>query len=141
MRLFLDANVLFTAAYSPAGRSAALFELAGVGRCRLLSSLHALDEARRNLRLKAPEAEERLDRLCEGLELVREAGAELVAWTSGLGLPAYDAPVLAAAVAAKADLLVTGDRRHFGRFFGRTVGAVRVVPPRDALETVLPRRR
>lgn len=143
MRLFLDANVLFSAAYSPEGRSAALFVLAGSGACSLASSRHAIDESVRNLALKAPQTLPAFDRLLKLLEVVPEAGPGIVAWAARHGLPASDAPILAAAVASQLDVLVTGDRTHFGHLFGRTVGRVTVVPPGDALARVLeakPRR-
>ena len=137
MRLFLDANVLFTAAYSPEGRSAALFALAGSGVCSLASSRHAIDEACRNLALKEPESMPDFERLMAHIEVVPEAGPGIVAWAAQRGLPANDAPVLAAAVAADVDLLVTGDRSHFGHLFGTTIGGVTVAPPGDALARVL----
>ncbi|PWB69544.1 MAG: DNA-binding protein [Holophagae bacterium] len=137
MRLFLDANVLFAAAYSPEGRSAALFVLAGSGACSLTSSRHAIDECLRNLALKAPDTLPAFERLLDHVEVVPEAGPGLVAWATRLGLPANDAPILAAAVAARVHLLVTGDRSHFGHLFGTTVGRVIVVPPGDALARVL----
>jgi len=137
LRLFLDANVLFAAANSPDGRSAALFALAGEALCSLTSSRHAIDEAARNLALKAPEATPALERLLALLEVVPEADPRLVAWAAEPGLPANDAPILAAAVASQVDLLVTGDRTHFGHLFGRSIGSVTVTVPRDALATVL----
>ena len=137
MRLFLDANVLFAAAYSPNGRSAALFALAGEGLCSLSSSRHAIDEAARNLALKAPDTMPAFERLLALLEVVPEADPRLVAWAAELGLPANDAPILAAAVASQLDLLVTGDRTHFGHLFGRTIGSVTVTVPGDALAIVL----
>ncbi|HOC44553.1 MAG TPA: PIN domain-containing protein [Thermoanaerobaculales bacterium] len=137
MRLFLDANVLFAAAYSPEGRSAGLFVLAGAGACSLSSSRHAIDECFRNLALKAPQTVAALGRLLELLEVVPEAGPGVVAWAARHGLPANDAPILAAASAAGVDFLVTGDRTHFGHLFGTTVGRVTVVPPSDALVRVL----
>jgi predicted nucleic acid-binding protein len=137
VRLFLDANVLFAAAYSPNGRSGALFALAGEGLCSLSSSRHAIDEAARNLALKAPDTTPALERLLALLEVVPEAGPRLVAWAAELGLPANDAPILAAAVASQLDLLVTGDRTHFGHLFGRTIGSVTVTVPGDALAVVL----
>jgi predicted nucleic acid-binding protein len=137
VRLFLDANVLFTAAYSPEGRSAALLTLAGSVVCSLASSRHAIDEAGRNLALKAPESMPAFEQLMGLLEVVPEAGPGIVAWAEQQGLPAYDAPILAAAVAARVDLLVTGDRSHFGHLFGSTAGGVTVVPPGDALARVL----
>jgi predicted nucleic acid-binding protein len=54
-----------------------------------------------------------------------------------MGLPANDAPILAAATAARVDVLVTGDRTHFGHLFGATVGGVTVLSPGDALAHVL----
>ena len=47
MRFFLDANVLFTEAHNAGGRSAAIFRLARLGACALVTSPHALEEARR----------------------------------------------------------------------------------------------
>lgn len=140
MRLFLDANGLFAAAYSPEGRSAALFVLADSGECSLASSRHAIDESFRNLALKAQETLPTFERLLKSLEIVSEAGPEIVAWAAQKGLPANDAPILAAAVAAKAHLLVTGDRSHFGHLFGATVGRVIVLPPGEALARVLEAR-
>jgi len=137
VRLFLDANVLFTAAYSPEGRSAALFALAGSGVCSLVSSRHAIDEACRNLALKSPRSMPGIEQLVALLEVVPEAGPGTVAWAARQGLPPNDAPILAAAVAARVDLLATGDRSHFGHLFGVTVAGVTVVPPGDALARVL----
>ncbi len=47
-RVFLDANVLFSAAYG-SSRIGALWDRARFGRCRLLASRYAIEEARRNL--------------------------------------------------------------------------------------------
>lgn len=137
MRLFLDANVIFSAAYSPTGRASALFRLAGVERCALTVSRHVVEEARRNLAVKA---EDRLDRLEELLELVTvgpEAPPNVVAWAAGRGLPANDAPVLAAAAVARAELLVTGDRTHFGHLFEKECGGIVVVTVAAALGRLL----
>ena len=133
MRLFLDANVLFAAAHSPAGRSRALFALAGRELCTLVTSPHAIEEARRNVNLKSPAEASSLDDLLESVERVAEADPRLVAWAADQGLPPGDAPILAAAVAAEADALVTGDRSHFGRLFGRRVGGVEVLSLAEAI--------
>jgi len=53
MKLFLDANIIFTAAYTPQGASGFLFSIAEAGAITLCTSLYALDEAKRNLALKA----------------------------------------------------------------------------------------
>ena len=48
MRLFLDANVLFTAAHNPNGKAALVIELGARGHWQLFSSPYAFEEARRN---------------------------------------------------------------------------------------------
>jgi len=137
MRLFLDANILFSAAYSPGGRALGLFRLAGIGRCGLIGSNHVIEEARRNLMVKSVDRMGEFGRLFEFLEIVPEAPPRLVTWAAGHGLPACDAPVLAAAVVSRADFLVTGDRTHFGHLYGLVVGGVRVISLREALGMLL----
>lgn len=68
-RVFLDANILFSAAYgSP--RITLLWERARGGHCRLLASSYVMEEARRNL--STPDQVERLDQLVRAVELVPE---------------------------------------------------------------------
>jgi predicted nucleic acid-binding protein len=50
---------------------------------------------------------------------------------------AKDAPILAAAIDARCDWLVTGDRRDFGHLFGTEQRGVRVMPPSEALQRIL----
>ncbi len=127
MRVFADANVLFAAAISPEGRSSILFFLAEHRLCTLLASAHAATEARRNLEGGYPDALERFELLMRRVTIVPEAAPQRVEWARQQGLPDEDAPILAAAVGAGADVLVTGDRSHFGRLFGRTLEGVRVL--------------
>ena len=137
MRVFLDANVISAAAHWPQGRARALFRLASAGRCELVASPYAIQEARRNLILKSPRGAEALDTLLEQVEKVAEAGTQMVESAAGHGLQDGDAPILAAAIVAGADLLVTGDRTHFGHLVGTAVGGVRIVSPAEALALLL----
>ena len=137
MRLFLDANILFSAAHSDHGHAYHLVRLAEADYCVLLSSRHALDEAGRNLELKSQGFQDRFARIKDRMETVPEAPAELTHWAGARGLPAKDAPVLAAAVHANADLLVTGDVRDFGPLFGNAFRGVRVTTLADAVDLVL----
>lgn len=137
MRLFLDANVLFTAAHNPGGRSAAIVELARASVCSLVTSPHALEEARRNLRLKYPDATDALDRLVSLVSVDPEAPSRDVAWALEQRLPLKDAPILAAAAQARCDVLVTGDRTHFGHLYGKRLHGVEVLTPADALARLL----
>lgn len=134
-RVFLDANILFSAAYRGDSRLRVLFELATTGRVRLATSRFAQEEARRNLAAKRPAALADLDSLLAEVETVREGGPSEVAAASML--PAKDAPILAAAIAARCDWLITGDAQHFGSLFGRRVGGVRVDTAAEALRALL----
>ena len=137
MRLFLDANILFTAAHNPGGRSAALFHLARAGTCILVTSPHALEEARRNLRMKYPSAVHALEGLIAATSVEPEASSKGVDWALERGLPLKDAPILAAAAQAHCDVLVTGDRTHFGSLYGRRLRGVEVLAPAEALGRLL----
>lgn len=136
MRLFLDANVLFSAALSREGAASNLFAFAGAGACELVTSAFVVAEVTRNLRVKAPEALGRWERLITSVGVVVEADARLVDRIA-VALPAKDRPVLAAALGCRATVLVTGDRRHFGSLFGRAIGGTVVLPPRAALDLLL----
>jgi predicted nucleic acid-binding protein len=135
MRVFLDANVLFSASLFARGNAPLLVEIGRAGGCRLLTSPMTLQEAGRNPARKAPQALDRFKHVQAVIELVLDASADLLLWAQGL--PVKVAPILAAAVLARADLLVMGDRRHFGPLFGRTLQGVRVLALADGLAAVL----
>ena len=137
MKLYLDANVIFSAAHREEGRAQDLVALARGGHCELITSAHALEEARRNLELKSAGFEHQLAEALAQIRVVAEAPAPLVEWARAQDLPLKDAPILAAAVHAKADLLVTGDRRDFGHLYGRALRGTRVVTPALAIDLVL----
>lgn len=137
MRLFLDANVLFSAARNPEGRAAALLAFAERGVCDLVTSPHAVEEARRNLDIKRPDLTAHWARLLRKVRILSESRPEGIAWAEAQGLPPKDAPILAAAAEAQADLLVTGDRAHFGALYGRKMRGVEIVTPAVALGRLL----
>ena len=95
----------------------------------LLSSAYALEEARRNLPLHAQL--QRLEKLSSGLEIVECLNTS--ALPPQVSLPSKDAPILAAALAASATHLITGDHKHFGRYFGAPLAEILVLPPGEYL--------
>jgi hypothetical protein len=109
-RLFLDANVLFTAAHNPEGKAAFLFDPPGHGSWGLLSSAYAIEEARRNIAAKYPHCEARLNTLLNRLILVAQPRPTPIS----IRLPEKDQPIFLAARAAKATHLLTGDLKYFG---------------------------
>jgi len=137
LRLFLDANVLFSAAHNRQGNARALFRLASERGITLVASSYAVEEAVRNIHLKFPEYAAELASLLEGLVLGPEPSSALVSAAKDCALPEKDAPILAAAIAARADVLVTGDRRHFGPLYGKSIHEVLVLTPAIALSRSL----
>ena len=137
MRVFLDANVHFSAADMETGSPRALFDVARAGACMLVSSAFALEEARRNLLAKRPGRVAGFERLIQGIVTAPEPSVRTIHWALSLGLPDKDAPILAAAVEARAQLLVTGDVTHFGYLYGKRLRGIVVLPPADALEILM----
>jgi predicted nucleic acid-binding protein len=136
MKLFLDANVIFTAAYSAQGLSRGLFRLAAVGKCALCTSAFAHEEAVRNIHNKVPEKLADLTVLMKQVDILPEPHPQWVIRVARLPLSGKDAPVLAAALQGNVDIFVTGDRRDFGHLFGQVLEGVKVLTPADALEAV-----
>ena len=120
-RLFLDANVLFSAAYKVDSRLLQLWKLKDVVLC---SSRYALEEARFNLQ---NELQRRALRSLSGTLHLFEAADRLL--PRGLYLPDKDAPIFLAPVAARATHLLTGDVQHFGDYFGSRFEGVTIMLP------------
>ena len=139
MRLFLDANILFLAGYSATSAVKDLLALAAAGDCELLSSEYAFEEARRNLALKSPGGSvAQFEAATAVIIHVQEASGPAIEQAQSANLSdASDIPILAAALQAGADALVTGDRRAFGSFFGQRIGSLRILRLRDALTEML----
>lgn len=124
-RLFLDANVLFSAAYRSDAR---VRELWGLKDVHLVTSPYAVEEARRNL--DRPEQREELERLVGRMEVLTSNPAER---RLTIDLPQKDRPILLGAIQSKASYLITGDFTHFGRYFGKKAEGVLILTPSDYL--------
>jgi len=126
-RVFLDANIIFSAAYREQAGLLRLWRLAGV---ELMTSDYAAQEAAANL--TEPAQRSRLAKLLKTLAIVPHARV-MPPLPPGIHLPKKDEPILQAAMAVGAAILLTGDMAHFGRYFGKTAGSVRIMPPGDFL--------
>jgi predicted nucleic acid-binding protein len=132
-RIFLDANIFFSIAYGSPGLNR-LGELAKRKRCVLFGSGYVIEEARRNL--FQPEQLKRLEAFLSEVQIVPEVDPKV---PCPISLPEKDKPVLLAAISIKADYLLTGDRIHFGKYFGQVVNGIRICRPQDYLSPL--RRR
>jgi len=126
-RLFLDANVLFTAAHNPDGKSAFILSLGGEGAWEVYTSTLAVEEARRNLSKKYPLAEKKFNELLGAITIVPERSDSFCPDK----LEEKDRPIFQAAYACGASHLITGDITHFGALMnkpGKTNGIIILTP-------------
>lgn len=128
MRIFLDANILFSAAKTDGAMRRLLAELNADGHS-LVADIYVCAEAQRNIAAKATTgAIDYLQALLSRIEIrtVQSTAAPdaTIDW-----LPAKDRPVLLAAIATTCDVLITGDRTHFGAGYGKSFDGVIVYAP------------
>ncbi|MBA3450253.1 MAG: PIN domain-containing protein [Chloroflexia bacterium] len=110
-RVFVDASVLFSAARSPKGFARDLIEAGLRGQIELVLSPFVIEETRRNLSKKAPEALPLFEAfLAPDLIRVVQPSTALVAQVATV-IVLKDAPVVAGAIVAEATLVATYDRK------------------------------
>lgn len=126
-RVFLDANILFSAAYREKAGLLRIWRLHGE---YLVTSNYAAQAAAANL--SVPMQQERLAKLLNSVTVMPHTSA-LPGLPSEMSLPAKDMPIFQAAMSAEASVLLTGDMAHFGRFYGKTIAGIRILSPADFL--------
>jgi predicted nucleic acid-binding protein len=127
MRIFLDANILFSAA-QPHSRMKALLDVL-LDQADCLTNEYAAEEAWRNLAAKFPDGVKVLERLLNKCEMISQLAPDAEA-----GLPLKDVPILGGAIAGHATHLLTGDERDFGKLWGSTIQGVKILSPRMLVE-------
>jgi len=126
-RIFLDANILFSAVYR---ENASLLKLWQMANIVLITSDYAVQEAVVNL--DKTEQRNRLTKLLRAVT-VQDYPVNPPTLPALINLPEKDIPILQAAIIGKADILLTGDISHFGRYFGKTICGIRIMRPADFL--------
>ena len=120
MKVFLDANILFSASFPK--RLLADF-LSGLERhAVLLTNVYAQTEAERNVAAKAPKRLIAYQELAKRLQVV-----PLLVFGLDVEPAEKDRPILCGAIAAHADYLLTGDKKDFGHLYGNTIRGVKIV--------------
>ena len=138
MRVFLDANVLFSAAKSNGAIRQLLTSLKDAQHTQVADT-YVQTEAVRNIAAKADtQAISDLKALLGSVEVtaVQFAQQSIARQSAVLWLPDKDRPVLIAAMVLACDALVTGDSTHFGVGFGKRFEGVRVCSPRLLAELI-----
>jgi predicted nucleic acid-binding protein len=127
--LFLDANILFSAAYR---ENAGLCQLWKLPNVKLVTSTYALEETKWNL--SEPIQKVRLDKLIGSVEVLQKNPQE-IPLPKKVHLPTKDRPILQAAIHVKATHLITGDLQDFGPYLGQKINGVLIVTPRTYLNS------
>ena len=138
MRIFLDANILFSAAKSD-GAIRQLLRHLKLAKHTLVADSYLRLEASRNIASKADaQAVSDLDALLSQVEVstVQFAQSSPTLQAAALWLAEKDRPVMLAALALVCDVLVTGDSTHFGPGYGKRFEGVTVCSPRHLAELI-----
>ena len=123
MKVFLDANILFSGSVS-SGQIAKLIEVIQKhGEC--MTNSYAVEEAKKNIGRKKYGSLQGLEFLIDNTivsnELISDVPVEI---------KAKDIPILGGAIASQCTHLLTGDKKDFGFLFGQQVRNVLVLSPK-----------
>ncbi len=125
-RLFLDADVLFTAAWRPKGGLSGLWDLEDV---TLLTSLLAFAQAQENVTTAAQRGA--LTNLAVPIYFV--ATPPVFELPGGIRLPPQHRPILAAAIEGQATHFLSGNQALYAPYYGQTVDGVLLQHPGEYL--------
>ena len=133
--VFLDSNVIFSGLYSSEGAPGAILQRFIEGKLRVVISQQVLEEVVRTIKEKLPEALPALRRLMMSIppEIREDPATEEVARWAEVIHP-NDASILAAAVAAQPNYLITGDKHFFENPNTVEKSGLHIVTPAQFLE-------
>jgi len=138
-RIFFDANVIIAASASNKGEAHVLTRLADEREdITILTTEYAWDEAERNLQQQIPDALPKFYDLRSRVGIVSEPSEGLVTHLASYiprnkRPPNKDLPIIAGAIFAAADYLITHDGEHFEPLYGEKVYDVEIQRPAAVL--------
>lgn len=119
LRVFLDANVLFSASNNGSNIARLIYQL--IEQDEAITSDFAVAEARRNIQLKRPFWTNNFETLIPQIHVVPSIQFNLL-----VELSPKDQPILCTAIRSGCHYLVTGDRRDFGHLYDHAVEGVTI---------------
>ena len=130
MRIVIDTNVLVSAFLNPASTSARILRLVIQGDITIVVNETILTEYYEVL--KRPKFELNPEEVQIVLDYIRSIGIHAPTLAKSISLPDRgDEPFLEAALATRADALVTGNIRHFPQKYRK---GQKIMTPRDFLD-------
>jgi hypothetical protein len=130
MKVFLDANILFSASKAQSRIGKLIAVLLNHGIC--VTNAYAIEEARRNLKLKRYGSIEVLNQLLTRVIIDNHLHSSVP-----VPLKSKDIPILGGAIALGCSHLLTGDERDFGLYFGQIIDGVLVLSPKLMAEELI----
>ena len=130
MKVFLDANILFSGSVS-GSKIAKLVEIVKQhGKC--VTNTYAVEEARKNIERKKYGSIQGLELLLKDIFISNK-----LVFDVPVELKSKDIPILGGAIALECTYLLTGDKKDFGFLFGQQVNNVLVVSPKLLAEEMV----
>lgn len=121
MKIFFDANILFSASQTGSA-TRILFDAVLNYADECIANLHAFEEAKRNIESKRPKQLSEFNKISKRIIVSNAFYSALT-----VDLPSQDVPILAGAIGAQCSHLWTGDKKHFGKFYGQSIHGVLIV--------------
>ncbi|MEL7078053.1 MAG: PIN domain-containing protein [Cyanobacteria bacterium J06648_1] len=130
MRVFLDANILFSGSVSGSKITKLIEIVQQHGEC--VTNIYAVEEARKNIGRKKYGSISGLESLLQEITI----SSDLVL-NVPVELKSKDIPILGGAIALQCTHLLTGDKKDFGFLYGQQVANVLIVSPRLLAEEMV----
>ena len=130
MKVFLDANILFSGSVS-GSRIAKLIEIIQQ-HGEYVTNLYAVEEARKNIERKKYGSISGLESLLKNITISNQLVLDVP-----VELKSKDIPILGGAIALQCTHLLTGDKKDFGFLYGKQIENVLVISPKLLAEEMV----
>ena len=134
--IFADSSVLIAGSASSTGASRVVLTMAEIGLYKLLISEQVLEECRRNLNKKLPKAIPFFDDLINNINVQILPNPSLEEFSVYIDIiEAKDAPILSAALLAKADRLLSLNTKDFTQKVAERTG-ITIQTPSEFIQDI-----
>ncbi len=130
MKIFLDANIIFSAC-KPDSAIASLVSILAK-KHRLISCDYAVEEAERNLLRKQNEWHKSFKSVLKGIGVKKTITQKIP-----VQLADKDVVILSSAIFYKCKILITSDKRDFGHLICKTIQDTKILTPSMVYEEIL----
>ena len=133
LKVFLDSNVVFSAAYSEKEKSSSyiFFELQNLNIIKIYISNLVKFESIHNIKIKKPEKLDFLNELLSKVYIIEDVD---VYYEFAKNLPENDRIILSSAVYHDIDFFITGNTKDFLTFYNKKLKNTLILTPKDFLE-------